>query len=204
MSRIGIVDCGMGNLFSVFNALEHLGAEASICSLPDELTDVEKIVFPGVGSFVNCMRRLQELKFTSVLQELVLEKKVPILGICLGMQVMARIGYEGGKTTGLGWFDAEVIKISNPDVRVPHVGWDEIKVIHENELLNDSFSNKDFYFVHSYAMQNFEKEDVSAVCLYGDEFTVAVSRENIFGVQFHPEKSQDVGLELLDRFVWEI
>lgn len=204
MSNIGIIDHRMGNLFSVFNAVEHLGGDAVICENPTDLNSVDKIILPGVGSFDQCMDQLNVLGFESQLQHLVIKEKIPILGICLGMQVMANVGNEGGVTKGLGWFDASVNKLPESGLRVPHVGWDNISLLNPNIVITEKFDDKDFYFAHSYVMENQDSKDITALCRYGIEFTVAVHRENIFGTQFHPEKSQDIGLALLERFVWEI
>jgi len=200
---IGIVDYGMGNLLSVRNALEAVGADVRLCCAFEELDEVERIVLPGVGAFGECVHNLERLGFTEALQMQVLEKGKPILGICLGMQAMAAKGYEMGEHQGLGWFDADVIRIQPNDsaLKVPHVGWNAIQYEEGYPLFKGLRPNPDFYFVHSYHMKCREASNVVAVCDYGGQLTAAVARDNIFATQFHPEKSQDFGLQVLANFV---
>jgi len=200
---IAIVDYGMGNLLSVFNALDILGANVSICSNPKDIQGAERIILPGVGAFGNCMHNLTQRGFIDCLNTTVLEQKTPILGICLGMQIFAQRSFEGGEHIGLGWFDADVVRITSSDanLRVPHVGWNDINYDQECTLLQGLPSSPDFYFVHSYHMKCNNKNDVIATCSYGGEVTAAVSKNNIFATQFHPEKSQDYGLKILENFL---
>lgn len=200
---VGIIDYGMGNLLSVYNAFSLLGADVTICHQPEELDAVERIVLPGVGSFGDCMVNLARRGFVEALQESVVRQSKPIFGICLGMQVMARRGYEGGVHDGLGWFDAEVARIepSDASLRVPHVGWNDIQFLQESPLFAGLPANPDFYFVHSYAMKCDGSEIVDATCDYGGTVTAAVRKNNIFATQFHPEKSQEYGQRLLQEFL---
>lgn len=203
MRTVGIIDYGMGNLLSVFNALEIIGADARICSQPSELFDVDQIILPGVGAFGDCMTNLEKKGFIKPLNRLVLEKRKPIMGICLGMQVMARRSFEGGEFKGLGWFDAEVVRIqpSDKSLRVPQIGWNDI-TCKIGPLFLGLPERPDFYFVHSYHMSCSHQDDIQATCMYGDEIiTAAVLKNNIFATQFHPEKSQDYGLRLLENFL---
>jgi imidazole glycerol-phosphate synthase subunit HisH len=200
---IGIVDYGMGNILSVFHAFESLGADVRICRDPDTLVKAERIVVPGVGAFGECMRNLRARGFDEALQEAVRARGKPVLGICLGMQIMAARGFEGGTFEGLGWFDGDVIRLTpqDPLFRVPHVGWNNISFDDRCPLFKGLEQDLDFYFVHSYALSCNDQSDVSARCDYGAEFTAAVWRNNIFATQFHPEKSQDYGLKILDNFM---
>lgn len=203
---IGIVDYGMGNLLSVFNAIEMVGGEARICSNPTEIRQVDRIILPGVGAFRDCMANLTHKGFLEALNDAVLNKGKPILGICLGMQVMARRGFEGGEYTGLCWFDADVVRLQPDDktFRVPHIGWNEVQFQEGSQLFSNLPNNPDLYFIHSYYMKCNDQNDVEAICDYGGIFTAAVKKKNIFATQFHPEKSQDYGLKILENFLhWD-
>ena len=200
---IGIIDYGMGNILSVKNALESLGAEVKICQNPKEIEKTEKLVLPGVGSFGDCIKNLTQKDFVNALQKSVIIKKKQILGICLGMQVMAKKSYEGGDFDGLGWFDAEVEKIkpSDSSLRIPHVGWNNLKYSKETFIFKNLPESFDTYFVHSYYMNCKNKEEVVATFEYGGNFTAAIQKDNIVAMQFHPEKSQDYGMTILDNFL---
>jgi glutamine amidotransferase len=200
---IGIIDYGMGNLLSVFNAVEYLGFDAEICADPARLYLMEKIILPGVGAFGDCMKNLKGGGFKEVLNQLVLKEKKPILGICLGMQAMAKIGHEGGNFKGLGWFDAEVVRIepSDPKLKVPQIGWNNVVWKKDHPVLKGLPESPDLYFVHSFHMKCKRTEDLLAVCDYGGEVTAAVAKDNICATQFHPEKSQDYGLKILENFL---
>lgn len=201
---VGVVDYGMGNLLSVKNALDYLGEDCRICSSPDHLSEVDKIILPGVGAFPDCMKNLHEQDFVQALNKNVLEEKKPVLGICLGMQVMAALGREMEDTPGLGWFEAEVVKMNPGEkkIKIPNVGWENINYRTNSALLQGFFRNPDFYFVHSYYMQCKNEEDVSSWYQLGElKVTASVHRDHIFGTQFHPEKSSDFGREVLMNFV---
>lgn len=200
---IGIIDYGMGNILSVKNAVEMLGDDAILCREPQELKDTTKLILPGVGAFGDCIRNLTTKGFTEALHTEVLVNKKPILGICLGMQVMAKRSFEGGVHAGLGWFDAEVVRLGskNPALRVPHVGWNSVTFREGHFLAAGLPPSPDLYFVHSYFMSCRTQEDVVATCEYGEPVTAAVQKENIVATQFHPEKSQDYGLKILLNFL---
>lgn len=201
--KIGIVDYGMGNVFSVSSALESLGADAIICQTPESLKKVDKIILPGVGGFKDCMNAIRGNGFEEALNQEVLELKKPIYGICLGMQIMARESNEFGKYKGLGWISGEVIKIQPADktMKIPHVGWNDIQYKEESFLFSNLPKSPDFYFVHSYYLNCDNKNDVIATCYYGQLITASIKKDNIFATQFHPEKSQDYGLKLLENFL---
>jgi imidazole glycerol-phosphate synthase subunit HisH len=204
---IGIINYGMGNVFSVHNALDAIGAPNKICSSPKELENINRIILPGVGAFQVCMDNLRSLGFDEVLNNLVLINGMPIYGICLGMQVMAKKGTEHGVTKGLGWFDAEVVpfRLEDSTLKVPHVGWNNVHFESNSPMFKNIRQDPDMYFDHSFHIQVKEKEKIDATSNYGEVFTAAIRRDNIFGSQFHPEKSQDVGLTLLENFVnWNL
>lgn len=201
---IGIVDYGMGNLQSVKNALDYLGEESIICTSALQIEQVDKIILPGVGAFPDCMTNLKGKGFVLALNKAVIEEKKPILGICLGMQVMASYGYEMKKTKGLGWFDAEVVLMEPMDrqIKIPNVGWEDIEFAKVSPLLKNFYRKPDFYFVHSYYMKCQNENDVSSWYDLGNlRITASIHRDNIFGTQFHPEKSADFGREVLINFV---
>jgi glutamine amidotransferase len=200
---IGIVDYGMGNLLSVKNAFEYLGEDVSTINNPSQLDRVDKIVLPGVGAFGDCVKNLSDKGFINALHHEVLIKKTPIMGICLGMQVMAKTGYEGGRFEGLGWFEADVIKLHPSDkaLRIPHVGWTDITYNKQSPLFAGLNGSPDFYFVHSFYVKCADESDVDAWYDFSHRVTASIRRHNIFGTQFHPEKSQEHGLRILENFI---
>jgi len=203
MFTVGIINYGMGNILSVFHAVEMVGGDPKICNAPEELLNVDKIILPGVGAFKSCMDNLESKGFLIGLHETVIRKGKPILGICLGMQVMAKLGFEGGEFKGLGWFNAEVIRLhpDNSALRVPHIGWNDIRYRKESPLFSGLTLHPEFYFVHSFSMKCKNENDVEATCEYGEVITAAIKKDNIFATQFHPEKSQDYGLKVLENFL---
>lgn len=200
---ISIIDVGRGNLLSARNALEYLGARTEICVDPKTLSSAERVVLPGVGAFREVMTALTAAGFPPVLDE-VRRAGVPVLGICLGMQLFAARSFEGGETPGLGWIDAEVVRLEPSGLRVPHVGWNETAVRQSSPMFSGLPATPDFYFVHSYQMRCSDESDVDATCDYGGQVTAAVRVGNVAAVQFHPEKSQDHGLAVLENFLrWQ-
>ncbi len=197
-----IIDYGMGNLFSVSNALKFLNADVKISSDPEDLKNADQIILPGVGSFPDGMKNLRALGLIEPLKEEVLIKKKPFLGICLGMQLLASAGEENEGELGLGWISGKVRKfiLDENKFRIPHIGWNDVS-IKKNDKLWDGIINPVFYFVHSYHFVPENKNIISAICDYGEEFVAAIKKDNIFGTQFHPEKSQKNGLKLLENFL---
>ncbi len=201
-SSIVIIDYGMGNIRSVSNKIYRAGYEALVSHEKSIINNANKLILPGVGHFFNGMKRLNERNIIDILNKKVLIDKTPILGICLGMQLFTRFSEEGN-TKGLGWLDAETIKFALSDIRhkVPHMGWNSIEHKKVSLLLQDIPDNRHFYFVHSYHVTCNNKEDVLTTTEYGYEFVSAVQRENIFGTQFHPEKSHEWGEKILNNFL---
>ena len=200
---IAIVDHGMGNLGSVQNMLRKIGAESVRSADADVIRHADKLVLAGIGAFDGAADRLAELGLVDVLNEMVLDWHVPVLGICLGMQLMARSSDEGSQT-GLGWLDAEVRRFSFPvgvNLPVPHVGWQEITPTRRSPLFDPADGETRFYFSHSYHLVCHDPTDVAATATYGYEFAAAVHRGHILGTQFHPEKSHVFGAEVYRRFV---
>ena len=202
-NKIVIIDYGMGNLRSVQKKFNKVGFEAEISNDPSVIASATKLVLPGVGHFSHGVKKLKELGIWDVLNEVVLEKKTPILGICLGMQLMAKHSHEGD-VEGLGWFDAEVVKFQVEDqlkYKVPHMGWNNTSTKKENILYSNLNNESMFYFVHSYYMECKNDADVLATTGYEDQFVSAIQKENIYGTQFHPEKSHDDGDRMIKNFV---
>ena len=203
-SKIVIIDYGMGNLRSVQKKFQRIGAEVEITSVLDKISKAEKLVLPGVGHFSNGVKNLKETKIWDVLNEAVLQKKIPILWICLGMQLMAKHSCEGGNVEGLGWFDAEVVKFDVKDQlkhKVPHMGWNNAIISRKNIFLQGVDNESMYYFVHSYYMKCNDEKDILTTTDYEDEFVSAIHKDNIYGTQFHPEKSHDTGEKLIRNFV---
>jgi len=198
---ICIIDYGMGNVASVANAFKALGSETRISHQKEDITQADHLVLPGVGSFSVGMKHLMELGLIPVLEEEVLQKKKPFLGICLGMQLLAARSYEFGTHEGLNWIAGEVDKLTATNLLLPHVGWNDIKTIHPHSCLTSSIDAADFYFVHSYHFKPADPACVNATCEYGESFAAVISADNILGAQFHPEKSQGAGKIFLENFV---
>jgi glutamine amidotransferase len=203
MNCVAIVDYGMCNLDSVARAIQECGGQPVITANADDLARATHIVLPGVGAFPDAMRNIRERGLEEPLREQVAERCIPFLGICLGMQLLATRGMEVEETAGLGWIDGEVRRL-NPtpsDCRIPHVGWNELCLERESPLFAGVDRRRDFYFVHSYHMVADQPADVLARTPYADGFVSAVQREHVFGVQFHPEKSQRAGFQVFRNFL---
>jgi glutamine amidotransferase len=194
----------MGNLRSVQKAFEKVGCDAVITNNHEIIKNASKIVLPGVGAFKDGMKNLEELGLIEILNEEVLENKKLFLGICLGMQLVAKKSYENAETDGLGWVDAEVVKFDFTDydkkLKIPHVGWNNVSYKNNNLLFDGIANNSDFYFVHSYYFKTNE-DIVTSTTDYGFDFVSSVNKNNIYACQFHPEKSQTAGLKLIENFV---
>lgn len=200
---IALVDYGAGNLHSVENALRKVGAQVTVTANPDVLRAADRIVLPGVGSFGACAAGLRaEAGVIEAMHERVFVGGAPFLGICVGMQLLATRGLEYGETPGLGWIEGEVrlIKPRDETVKVPHMGWNDVALTHHAED-HEVISEGEAYFLHSYHFHAAKGRDVLAMTDHGGGLVAAVGRDNLLGVQFHPEKSQSYGLGLLSRFL---
>ena len=196
---IGIVDYGCGNIKSLRNALYELDIENDLISSPQLFANYKKIIIPGVGSYSNAIDKIKKKGFEKEIRNFAKLNK-NILGICVGMQILSEVGYEGGANKGLGLIEGEVGLISN-DSNISHVGWNNITIKKESRLFRGIKNNTDFYFVHSYCLDlKNEKEISTSVNFYKKKITSSIEKENIFGVQFHPEKSLDSGLRILKNF----
>ncbi len=203
MLTIGIIQYGLGNIASVVGAVEYLGHTALVSSDPEALACADKLILPGVGAFGDGMRNLHQLRLVAPLTELVMERKRPLLGICLGSQLITRGSEEFGWTEGLGWVDADVRRLApaDPAQPVPHVGWNELHQARPDcPLFHDVPDQSLFYYVHSYHIVAEDPEVVAGTCDYGGRFTSVLHADNLYATQFHPEKSQRHGLKLLENF----
>lgn len=200
---VAVIDYGMGNLHSVSKALESVGGDVAVTNNPQDISRAERIVLPGAGSFSQGIQHLFALNFTPALEEEVIVKKKPFLGICLGMQLAATLGHEGGVNKGLGWIDAEVLpfKPESPSFKIPHMGWNDVDIVRDSPIFKGIKSPTAFYFVHSYHLVPRNSEVITGECNHGGKFVAAVSSGNIHLVQFHPEKSQKFGLQILENFL---
>lgn len=210
MNRVALIDYGSGNVRSVRRALAaaaaHAGVEVEIAltANPEALLQADRIVLPGVGHFVDCAKGVRARPgLTEALSEAVRGKGRPFLGVCVGMQLMADVGLEDGETPGFGWIPGAVEKIapSDPRLTIPHMGWNQLMKMQDHALLRDLDDDVHVYFTHSYVLNAYNAGDVAAWFEYGGRFTAAVAKDNLFGVQFHPEKSQSAGQRLLANFL---
>ena len=199
--KIVIIDYGMGNIKSICSALKYLGIDQILISNKEnDILSADKLILPGVGSFARAMENIKNLNLDKYLQNAVCIRKIPILGICLGMQLMANKSSEGGINEGLGFIQGEVEKFKVENLKVPHVGFNQVQFDSNCKLYNGLKNSSDFYFTHSFQMQSYKNIN-QAVCNYGNQFIVSYEVANIAGVQFHPELSQTNGLKLLDNFI---
>jgi len=201
--RLGVIDYGASNIHSVVRALQSLGSKVSIVNTPDKFKSIDKLVFPGQGSMGSCVKKLKETEMINPLLEVI--KSKPFLGICLGLQILFNSSEES-KEKGLGVIDGSITKINdinNENLKIPHMGWNNVKIEKEHELYSGIEDKQFFYFVHSYIAAK------TKACIttthYGEEFVSSLATENIFATQFHPEKSGEIGLKFLENFInWKI
>ena len=202
---IAMIDMGIANLRSVLEAFRRVGAEVKVTNRPEDIRDANAIVLPGVGAFGDGMLRLRQEGLVGPLRRHAIEMKKPLFGICLGMQLLADEGEEHGVHKGLGFIPGRVVrlKLTGPEFRVPNIGWCDVSFSRSQSILFDGLHDGEpFYFAHSYHLQCFNRAEEAATIDYGDiKLTAAIEHENVLGVQFHPEKSQDAGLHVLAAFV---
>ena len=201
MSKIVIVDYSCGNIDSVNSAVNYHGFKAIITRDPKIISDADKIILPGQGSFKIGVNNLKEYGIFDLLRSKALKDNTPILGICLGMQILATVGFENGQEDGLNLIPGSVEKMKETKLKLPHIGWNEVKISKKNLILKDIEDKTDFYFVHSYRFICEDNNDILTTTKYEDTFISSVCKKNIFGVQFHPEKSLVAGLQLIKNFI---
>ena len=205
--NITIVDYNSGNISSVINSFKEVAKDKvkiEVTSNVDKIKSSDKVVLPGQGSFKNCVDALNKINgLTETLNEFAIINKKPLLGICVGLQMFADIGYEETETKGLGWISGKVSKIDNQNgkFKLPHIGWNQINIVKDSKIFKDIENNSHMYFVHSYEFVPNDKEVISATTDYSSNIVCSVEKENIFGTQFHPEKSDKSGLKIIDNFI---
>lgn len=202
---VGIINYGVGNIKAFINIYKQLNIPIKIVSSSEELTDVSKIILPGVGHFDYAMTKFEESGMKGVINEMVMINHVPVIGICVGMQMMANSSEEG-ELKGLGWIDAEVKRFSSDqlyegvNLPLPHMGWNDVNSVKASSIFNGLETDSKFYFLHSYYFVCHNQEDAVATADYGTRFTCVTNHKNIYGIQFHPEKSHKYGVQLLKNF----
>ena len=205
--NVTIVDYNSGNISSVINSFQEVAKDKVNLEVTSDLNKIkssDKIVLPGQGSFKSCVDALNSIDgLVDTLNNFVISEKKPLFGICVGLQMFADIGYEEKETRGLGWISGKVLKIDNQNgkYKLPHIGWNEINIVKESKIFKDIENNSHMYFVHSYEFIPEDKSVISATTDYSSNIVCSVEKENIFGTQFHPEKSDRIGLKIIDNFI---
>ena len=205
--NVTIVDYNSGNISSVINSFTEVAKGTVNLEVTSDLNKIkssDKVVLPGQGSFKSCIDALNSINgLTDTLDEFVINKKKPLFGICVGLQMFADVGYEETETKGLGWITGKVSKIDNKNgkYKLPHIGWNQINIVKDSKIFKDVENNSHMYFVHSYELIPEDKNVISATTDYSSNIVCSVEKENIFGTQFHPEKSDKIGLKIIDNFI---
>ena len=205
--KVTIVDYNSGNISSVINSFKEVAKNKVNIEVTSDLNKIkssDKVVLPGQGSFKSCVDALNKINgLIDTLNEFAISNKKPLLGICVGLQMFADIGYEESETKGLGWISGKVSKIDNQNgkFKLPHIGWNQIKIIKDSKIFKDIKDKSHMYFVHSYEFVPTDKNSISATTDYSSKHVCAVEKENIFGTQFHPEKSDKTGLKIINNFI---
>ena len=205
--NVAIVDYNSGNISSVINSFKEVAQDKVNIEVTSDLNKIkssDKVVLPGQGSFKSCVDALNKINgLSDTLNEFTINNKKPLLGICVGLQMFADIGYEETKTKGLGWISGKVTKIDNKNgkYKLPHIGWNQINIVKNSKIFRNIENNPHMYFVHSYDFIPEDKNIISATTNYSSNIVCSVEKENIFGTQFHPEKSDKIGLKIIDNFI---
>ena len=205
--NVTIVDYKSGNISSVINSFKEVAqnkVKIEVTSDVSKIKSADKVVLPGQGSFKSCVNALQSISgLVDCLNDFVMNKKKPLLGICVGLQMFADVGYEESETKGLGWIPGKVTKINNRDgkYKLPHIGWNEINIVKDSKIFKNIKDKSHMYFVHSYEFVPNNQNSISATTEYSSKHVCAIEKENIFGTQFHPEKSDKLGLQIIDNFM---
>ena len=205
--KVTIVDYSSGNISSVINSFKKVAQNKATIEVTSDLNKIkssDKIVLPGQGSFKSCVDALKKINgLTDTLNEFAINDKKPVLGICVGLQMFADVGYEETETKGLGWISGKVSKIDNQNgkFKLPHIGWNQISILKDSKIFKDVANNSHMYFVHSYEFVPNDSNFISATTDYSTKVVCSVEKENIFGTQFHPEKSDKTGLKIIDNFI---
>jgi glutamine amidotransferase len=203
MADIAIIDYGLCNLDSMARAVEECGGIPKLTRVPQDIATADRLILPGVGAFAKAMENLTDWGLNDAIRNAVTHAHKPLLGVCLGMQLLAKSGEEGGGGRGLGLVDAKILKMqsADPNERIPHIGWNEVNQVRPSPLLNNAEQNSDYYFVHSFHMECTDPSIVVGETPYCGSFVSIIESGNIFGTQFHPEKSQRAGFKILKNFL---
>lgn len=201
--RIGIINFNSGNIFSLSNILENLSCTVEMVDKNSNTKDFDKIIIPGVGSYYEAMKYIKSSKIDNFLNEFALEKTKPVLGICIGMQIMTKNGHEGRVTQGLNFIGGECSKMENTKFSLPHIGWNNVSnnLKKNSKIFYEIDNNNDFYFAHSYCVKNINSNYITGITNYENNFISSIQKDNIYGTQFHPEKSSKVGYKILKNFI---
>jgi len=205
--NVTIVDYNSGNISSVINSFKEVAGDRVKIEVTSDLNKIkssDKVVLPGQGSFKSCVDALNKITgLVETLNDVAISEKKPLLGICVGLQMFADVGYEEIETKGLGWISGKVLKIDNQNgkYKLPHIGWNQINILKESNIFKDIKNNSHMYFVHSYEFVPEDKNVISAITEYSSKIVCSVEKENIFGTQFHPEKSDKIGLKIINNFI---
>jgi len=198
---ICIVDANSGNKKSVYNLIKYLSYDVRVSRSSEDINKATHLILPGVGSYIEMMSKLKKYNLVDILSNEVLIKKKPFLGICVGMQVLSTFGYEFKKSAGLNWIEGIVRKLKTDKLKLPHIGWNNIMIQKKNKILDDIDENSNFYFLHSYVFESKITDSIIAETSYGESFPCIINSDNIWGFQFHPEKSQIPGQLILKNFL---
>ena len=201
--KVAIINYGTGNIRSLYNSLKKIQIDAEIITDPETLCQFDKVFLPGVGSYKDAIKKIKNIGWDKAIKNFSSNQNKSLFGICVGMQILSTCGYEHGKSNGLDIINGEVLKmdVHGYDLKLPHIGWNNIKILNKN-LITENLNNEDnFYFVNSYSFKIVNSNELIATTLYGIEFTSIVNKQNIYGTQFHPEKSSKAGMQILKNFI---
>ena len=201
--RVAIINYGIGNIRSLYNSLKKIDVEAEIITDPESIHTFNKVFLPGVGSYKDAIEKIKKIGWDRAVKNFSSDKNKSLFGICVGMQILSTYGHEHGKSNGLDIIKGEVVKIDKPghDLKLPHIGWNNIKILNKNLITENLTNDANFYFVNSYSFKIVNSDELIATTTYGIEFPSIVNKQNIFGTQFHPEKSSKAGMQILKNFI---
>ena len=202
-TKVAIINYGVGNIRSLYNGLKKIDIEAEIITDPELISNFDKVFLPGVGSYKDAINKIKKIGWEKVIKNFSTNKNKSLFGICVGMQILSKYGYEHGKSKGLNIIDGEVKHMENQgcNLKLPHIGWNNIKILHKCSITKNLSNDADFYFVNSYSLKNLNNQELVATTFYGIEFPSIINKGNIYGTQFHPEKSSKAGIQILKNFI---
>jgi len=201
--KVAIINYGIGNIRSLYNSLKKIEIEAEIVSDPESIYKFDKVFLPGVGSYKDAINMIRKKGWENPIKKFSSDKNKNLFGICVGMQILSTYGYEYGKSNGLDIIKGDVVRMDKQgcDLKLPHIGWNNIKILNENLLTENLIDDSDFYFVNSYSLKLINSDELIASTTYGVEFPSIINKQNVFGTQFHPEKSSKAGIQILKNFI---